>query len=91
MRACLLLALIAIAVAAVSCGDGSPTASHPAHAKVTLAERKAIFNDWYADGRIDGVYSCAVVQNAISHLPADPPTDSTVFQDFQRYERGVCR
>ena len=45
MRACLLLALIAIAVAAVSCGDGSPTASHPAHAKVTLAERKAIFND----------------------------------------------
>jgi hypothetical protein len=57
---------------------------------VTLAERKAIFNDWYADGRIDGVYSCAVVQNAIRHLPQDPPTYSTVVQDFQRYERRVC-
>ena len=90
MRTYLLPVLCAVAVSAVSCGDGSSIVSRAPHAKVTLVERKAIFNDWYADGRIDGVYSCAVVTNAISHLPEDPPTYSTVSQDLQRYERGVC-
>ncbi len=32
-----------------------------AHARVTLAEWTAIFAHWYAGGRIDGFYSCAVV------------------------------
>ena len=81
MRACLLLALLVVA---------SPAPTRPPQPRVTVSERKAIFNDWYADGRIDGTYSCAVVQNAIRHLPQDPPIYSTIGQDFQRYERGVC-
>ena len=90
MRARLLLALTAVAFGAAGCGDGSPAATRLAQSRVTLSERKAIFNDWYADGRIDGVYSCAVVQNAVRHLPSSPPMYSTVLQDFQRYERRVC-
>jgi hypothetical protein len=82
-------ALIAVVVCTAGCG-GSGVAPHPASPKaVTSAERKAIFNDWY-DGRIDGVYPCAVVQDAIRHLPSTPPIGSTVVQDFQRYERRVC-
>jgi hypothetical protein len=87
MRAGWLLLLIVLAASVTRCGGGSP-AAHPKGA--TLAERKAIFDDWYADGRIDEVYSCVVVQNAIRHLPSSPPIFSTVLQDFQRYERRVC-
>jgi hypothetical protein len=91
MRASLMLVLASLAASVAGCGDGSTSAPQTVHPNgATLAERKAIFDDWYADGRIDGVYSCAVVQNAIHHLPSSPPTYSTVLQDFQRYERHVC-
>jgi hypothetical protein len=90
MRACFVLALIVVAVCVVGCGDRPPAASHTANGQVTLAERKAIFSDWYADGRIDGNYRCAIVQNAVRHLPSSPPMYSTVLQDFRRYEGRVC-
>ncbi len=88
MRACLLL-LIAVALCAVGCGDGSPVATRPPQSRVTLAERKAIFNDWYADGRIDGVYSCAVAQDAFRRLPTDS-TYSLAPSTFKQYEKRVC-
>jgi hypothetical protein len=56
---------------------------------VTLAERKAILSDWYADGRIDGVYSCAVVRDVLRRLPTDP-VYSLAPQDFARYAKRVC-
>lgn len=87
MQAGLPSVLIAVLAVAGGCG-GSRAAPHATG--VTLAERKAIFSDWYANGRIDDSYSCAIVQNAIRHLPSSPAVYSTVFQDFQRYERRVC-
>jgi hypothetical protein len=57
--------------------------------RVTLAERKAILDDWYADGRIDGVYSCAVVRDVLRRLPTDS-VYSLAPQDFARYATRVC-
>jgi hypothetical protein len=90
MRVALTSALLAVVVCATACG-GSGAAPHAASPKaVTSAERKAIFNDWYVDGRIDNVYPCSVVQDAIRRLPSTPPIGSSVVQDFQHYERRVC-
>lgn len=90
MRVALTSAMVAVVVCATGCG-GSGVAPHAASPKaVTSAERKAIFSDWYVDGRIDNVYPCAVVQDAIRRLPSTPPIGSSVVQDFEQYERHVC-
>jgi hypothetical protein len=62
-----------------------PTQAH----HVTGREWKNLINDWY-DGRIDHWYRCAVVREAIKHLPTSPPTFSTVREDFDSYARAVC-
>jgi hypothetical protein len=56
---------------------------------VTGREWKSLINDWY-DGRIDDWYRCAVVREAIKHLPTSPPTFSTVLEDFRSYGEAVC-
>jgi hypothetical protein len=83
---------VLVAVLAVAGGCGGSRARPHLHraTRDTAAERKAIFGDWYADGRIDGDYPCAIVRNAMRHLPSSPPIYSTVLQDFERYERRVC-
>lgn len=85
---CVVVSQVACATA---CGGGT-TATHRSNppTRVREAEIRAFFNDWYADGRIDGSYSCAVVKAAIRRLPTDTPIGSTVFQDFRAYERHVC-
>jgi hypothetical protein len=57
---------------------------------VTARQWKALFNDWYVDGRIDRHYSCAVAVIATSHLPADPPIYSDATQTFEKYTAKVC-
>jgi hypothetical protein len=52
-------------------------------------EWKRLIEDWY-DGHIDGWYPCAVVREAIRHLPESPPTFSTVLADFHAYATAVC-
>jgi hypothetical protein len=90
MRAPRSSAVIAALICTAGCG-ASRVGHHAANSRpVTLAERQAIFNDWYADGQIDDVYRCAVVQDAIRHLPSTPPIGSSIGQDFQRYETRVC-
>lgn len=82
--------LIAVAACTAGCGVPRPL-SHPTKPQhVTAAERRAVFTDWYADGRIDGTYACAVVRDAIRHLPPSPPIYSTVYRDFRKYEQRVC-
>jgi hypothetical protein len=85
------LPLVAVVVVACTAGcGGSRVRSEAQHPKpVTQRERMAIFNDWYADGRIDGVYSCAVVRDALSRLPTDAVYSRAV-QDFTEYEKRAC-
>jgi hypothetical protein len=90
MHATLPSVLIAVVAFAVGCSGSSRAVSHPPRLeRVTLAERKAILSDWYADGRIDGVYSCAVVRDVLRRLPTDP-VYSLAPQDFARYAKRVC-
>jgi hypothetical protein len=56
---------------------------------VTGRQWKSLINDWY-DGHIDGWYRCAVVREAITHLPSSPPLFSTVLLDFRSYAKAVC-
>lgn len=89
MRSRLLSVLVVVVACAVGCG-GSRAVSHaPRPKRMTRAERLAILNDWYADGRIDGVYSCAVVQDVLRRLPTDS-LYSNAHQDFASYEKRVC-
>lgn len=89
MRANLPSVLIALVACAVGCGSSRAVSHAPRPKRVTRAERMAILNDWYADGRIDGVYSCAVVQDVLRRLPTDS-LYSQAPQDFVRYEQRVC-
>lgn len=66
-------------------GHPVPTAQRP----VAGREWKSLINDWY-DGRIDHWYRCAVVREAIKHLPQDPPTFSTIYEDLRSYAEAVC-
>jgi hypothetical protein len=56
---------------------------------VSTNEWKAVFQDWY-DSRMDHWHSCAAVQEAIRHLPADGLAYSTISLDLEAYARGVC-
>ncbi len=60
----------------------------PPSRPVTGREWKSLINDWY-DGRIDGWYRCAVVREAIGHLPMDDAF-GTVVTDLRSYAHAVC-
>ena len=57
---------------------------------VTTTEWKAVLNDWFDDGRIEGRYSCAAIVIATSHLPADQMTYGDALQVLERYTATVC-
>ncbi|MDP9285997.1 MAG: hypothetical protein M3P41_13740 [Actinomycetota bacterium] len=82
--------LVCQVVGVAACGGTGAADRSQRPRAVTSAERRAFFNDWYADGRIDGVYPCAVVQDAIRRLPEVPPIGSSVLQDFEADEKRVC-
>jgi hypothetical protein len=54
------------------------------------AERKAVFADWYGNGKFDRWHSCTAVEEAIKHLPADGAIYSTIADDLAAYTRTVC-
>jgi hypothetical protein len=62
--------------------------ARPTRRPVTGREWKNLINDWY-DGHIDGWYRCAVVREAIKHLPS-PTTFGDVRQDLRSYAQAVC-
>jgi hypothetical protein len=82
----LVIAVAALAVAGCG-GHGRPSLTDRV---VTGPEWKAVLNDWYDDGRIEGDYSCAAAVIASSHLPADPGTYSDVIQVVDRYAVKIC-
>jgi hypothetical protein len=51
---------------------------------------KAVFADWYGNGKFDRWHSCTAVQVAIKHLPADGAVYSTIADDLAAYARTVC-
>lgn len=51
---------------------------------------KAVFADWYGNGKFDRWHSCTAVREAITHLPADGAIYSTVADDLAAYARTVC-
>lgn len=91
-RRAFVLAGILLAAVEFAAGCGGPRGARDSRSSgvVTRTERTAFFNDWYADGRIDGVYPCAVVRDAIARLPEVLPIGSTGLQDFESYEKRVC-
>lgn len=83
-------AIAGVALFTAACGDtGRPHRSQSPPA-VTAAERRAFFTDWYADGRIDNVYPCAVAQDALRRLPTDK-VYGLAPKVFQEYARRVCK
>jgi hypothetical protein len=82
--------LASVIFSVAGCGGAKPTHRSDSRGSASEREIRTFFNDWYADGRIDGNYPCAVVKKAISRLPTTPPIGSTVYQDFRAYEKRVC-
>lgn len=89
MRVTLACVLVGVAACTAACGGTGAAHQSQGPPGVTAAERRAFFNDWYADGRIDNVYSCAVVQDALRRLPTDK-VYSRAPQVFERYAKRVC-
>jgi hypothetical protein len=82
------LAGLAVAGALAGCNGGPrpKLTNRP----VRPAEWKAVLNDWYDDGRIEGSYSCGAAVIAASHLPPDPVAYSDVQQVVDGYARKAC-
>jgi hypothetical protein len=57
---------------------------------VTAADWRAVIDDWYMDGVIDGIHTCEAVQAAIAKLPQDVQDFSSATDDFREYAERVC-
>jgi hypothetical protein len=57
---------------------------------VGSTEWKAVFADWYANGKFDRWHPCTAVREAIKHLPADGAIYSTIADDLAGYAGTVC-
>jgi hypothetical protein len=53
-------------------------------------EWKAVFVDWYGNGKFDRWHSCTAVKEAIKHLPVDGAVYSTISGDLAAYAKTVC-
>lgn len=87
-------ALLALVLALAGCGhggEGSAAASKPVEVRpVSADEWKAVLRDWYDHGRVARRHRCAAVRAAIAHLPVDPRTYNTAYDDLQAYAGTVC-
>ena len=82
-----LLAVCAVAAVIAGCGSARVALTHH---RVTPAEWKAVFRDWYDDGRFERAHSCAAVVEASAHVPVDGPVYSTLAADLAREAAHVC-
>ncbi len=58
-----------------------------AHAAVPCRDR--IYNDWYADGKIDTNYPIACYKDALAHVPADAKIYSSLTTDINSAMQGA--
>ena len=75
------LALLTLLVAAAV---GLPGAAHGA-----VPCRDRIYNDWYADGKIDTTYPIACYKDALKHVPADARVYSSLVGDIKSAMQGA--
>ena len=79
---------ILLLLAGCSHGETEPRYVHPATVPIARnAPWRAVMQDWFDKGRIDGRYPCAVARAAVRHLPMDAPEIGT---PVYAYERKVC-
>ena len=57
---------------------------------VDAAAWRAVIDDWYVDGVIDGIHACDAVQAAIEKLPQDVRNFSSATDDLRAYADRVC-
>jgi hypothetical protein len=62
----------------------------PHRGPIAPREWKAVFNDWYTDGVVDGRHPCAAIVIAIAHLPSSTVSYSTITRDLANAERRSC-
>lgn len=98
----LLLLVIGTAGCSKSESDGSSPApssteatSHSipqasGEAPVANADWRAVIDDWYDNGVLDELHSCAAVRTAVERLPRSSPNPHTAFEDLGRYEARKC-
>jgi len=58
-----------------------------AHGAVPCRDR--IYNDWYADGKIDTTYPIACYKDALKHVPADARVYSSLSDDITSAMQGA--
>jgi hypothetical protein len=74
------LALLVLVLAAV----GVPSTAHAA-----VPCRDKIYNDWYADGKIDTNYPIACYKDALAHVPVDAQIYSNLTADIHAAMQGA--
>src|SRR4051794_29677334 len=63
----------------------------PARAHAAAPCRNAIFNDWYADGKVASTYSHRCYVDALRHIPPDAAVYSTLSDDIKSAMRAAAR
>ena len=81
------LAGIAVVIVAAGCAPHHAVTRRP---PIRPAEWHAVLNDWYPDGVVDHPHPCAAIVIAITRLPNDSLTYSTVYRDLERAEMRWC-
>lgn len=62
----------------------------PAPTETAAAKWRAVINDWYEDGEIEGTHTCAAVKHALAQLPQDIRNHSSAHADLAAYAQRVC-
>jgi hypothetical protein len=70
--------------------DGRIAALGSRQRPVDAAAWRAVIDDWYVDGVIDGIHACDAVQAAIEMLPQDVRNFSSATGDLRAYADRVC-
>lgn len=85
-------AVAAFVLAAVAFGGCRATNSvkPPASPSPIVRGWRAVLLDWSDNGKFDERHACAAVREAMQHLPSDPPTYNTAYDDLRQYARQVC-
>jgi len=63
----------------------------PARAYAAEPCRNAIFNDWYADGKVASTYSHQCYVDALKHIPPDAAVYSNLSDDIKSAMRAAAR
>lgn len=72
-----------------SAGPGVPQ-QRDESTPATNAERRAVIDDWYDNGKVDDSHRCTAVRAAIEGLATALPDTTSAAYDLRRIERVCC-